>query len=133
MQALSAKLDKFARQCYQDMLVICQAETHMANMDLYRIVDEHLISSMIHKRQLQFTGHCLRMPKNEPANIYVIYQNKIRQSNRCGNPGLTYFEQMSIYLSIDKTVRFLTEGITNYAKDKHLWKLSIAVYKPPAI
>ena len=30
------------------------------------------------------------MPKDEPANIYVIYQSKIRRSNHCGNPGLTY-------------------------------------------
>ena len=76
---------------------------------------------MIHECQLQFTGHCLHIPKDEPANIYVIYQSKIRRSNRQGNPDLTYLDQISKYWSTDKKVRFLAEEITNYAKDKQLW------------
>ena len=61
-QAMTAKLDTFARKCYRIMLGICPAETHMTNTDLYRVADEHLIPQMI--RQLQFTGHCLCMPKD---------------------------------------------------------------------
>ena len=80
-QALTAKLDKFARKCYRIMLGICQAETHMTNTDLYHMADEHPISEMICEHQLQFTGHCLHMPKYETANIYVIYQSKIRQAS----------------------------------------------------
>ena len=95
------------------------------------MADEHPISGTIHEHQLQFTGHCLRMPKDEPANIYVIYQSKIRRSNRRGNPGLTYLDQISKYLSTDKTVRFSAEEIANYAKDKQLWNLSIAMHKLP--
>ena len=83
-------------------------------------------------RQTQFTGHCLRMPKDEPANIYVIYQSKIRQSNCQGNSGFTYLDQISKYQSIDKTVRFSAEEIANYAKDKQLWNLSIAPQKLPS-
>ena len=60
------------------------------------------------------------MPKNEPANIYVIYQSKIKQSNHCRNPGLTYLDQISKYLSTGKAVRFSAEEIANYAKDKQL-------------
>ena len=88
------------------MLSICQAETHMTYTDLYCMADEHVISEMIHEYQLQFTKHCLGMPKDEPANIYVIYQSKIRQSNCHGNPGLTYLSKISKYLGTDKTVRF---------------------------
>ena len=72
------------------------------------------------------------MPKDESTNIYVIYQSKIRQSNRRGNPGLTYLLQISKYMSTDKTVRFLAEEKANYAKDKQLWNLSITVHKSPA-
>ena len=111
---------------------LCKAEMHMANADLYHMADEHTISEMICERQHQFTGHCVRMPKDEPVNIYVIYQSKIRQSNRCGNPGLTYLDQISKYLSTDKTVRFSAEEIANYAMDKQLWNLSITVHKLPA-
>ena len=114
------------------MLGICQAETHMTNMDLYHMADEQPISQTIQDRQLQVTGHCLRMTKDEVANIYVIYQSKIRQSNCHGNPGLTYLDQISKYLSTDKTVRFSAEEIANYAKDKQLWNLSIAMHKLPA-
>ena len=64
-QALTAKLDKFARKYYRIMFDICQAETHMTNTDLYLLADEHPISEMICECQLQFTGHCLHMPKNE--------------------------------------------------------------------
>ena len=84
------------------------------------MADEHPTSEMIRERQLQFTGHWLLMPKDEPTNIYVIYQSKIRWSNRHGNPGLTYLNQISKYLSTDKTVRFSAEEITNYAMDKQL-------------
>ena len=58
---------------------------------------------------------------------FVIYQNKIRWSNCSGNSGLTYLNE--IYLSTDKIVRFSVEEIANYAKDKQLWNLSIAVHK----
>ena len=153
------------------MLGIRQTETHMTNMDPYRMADEHLISEMIRECQLQFTRHCLcqvldgvsvpsseqiyiawqwntcyqrwfastssssrhclRKPKDEPVNIYVIYQTKIRRSNRHGNPGLTYLNQISKYLCTHKTVRFSAEERANYAKDKQLWNLSIDVHKLP--
>ena len=69
------------------------------------------------------------MQKDEPANIYVIYQGKIRPSNSHRNPSLTYHDQISKYLSTDKTVRFSAAEIANYAKDKQLWNLSIAAQK----
>ena len=60
------------------------------------------------------------MLKDEPAKIYVIYQSKIRQSNRHRNPGFTYLDQISKYLSTDKTLRFLADETANYAWDKQL-------------
>ena len=101
-------------------------------MDLYHMADEHQVSEMIWEAQLQFTEYCVCMPKDEPANIYILYQSKIRQSNLHRNPGLTYFNQISKYLSTDKTVRFSDEEIANYDKDKQLWNLNIALHKLPA-
>ena len=69
--------------------------------------------------------------KDEPANIYVIYHSKIRQSNHHRYPGLTYLNQVSKYLSTDKTVRFSAEEIANYAKDKHGWNMSITAHELP--
>ena len=96
------------------------------------MADEQPISETIHERQLQFTRHCVYMPKDEPANIYIIYPSKIRQSNCHRNPGLTYLIQISKYPSTDKTVSFLADEIANYAKDKQLWNLSSAMHKLPA-
>ena len=105
-QVLTLKLDKFARKCYWIMLGICQAEIDMTNTDLYCMAGEYPISETIRECQSQFNGHCFRMPKDEPAKIYVVYQSKIRQSSHCGNPGLTYLDQISKYLSTYRTVRF---------------------------
>ena len=96
------------------------------------MADEHPISEMIRKHQLQLTRRCLSMPEDEPSNVYVIYWSKIRQSNCRRNPGLVYLDQISKYLSTDKTVRFSAEKIANYVEDKQLWNLSIAVHKLPA-
>ena len=93
MLALTAKLDKFARKCYRIMLGKCQIETHMTNTHIYRM--EYPISETLHERQLQFTGHYFRKSKDEPANIYVICQDKIKWSKRRGNPSLTYLDRLS--------------------------------------
>ena len=57
--------------------------------------------------------------------------NNVKHSNHRVNPGLTYLNQISKYLSTDKTVRFSVEEIANYAKDKQLWNLSIATHNLP--
>ena len=72
------------------------------------------------------------MRNDESASIYVLNRSKIRWSNRRGNPGLTYLDQISKYVRTDKTIRFSAEEIANYAKDKQLWNPSIAVHKLPA-
>ena len=71
------------------------------------------------------------MPKDEPANIYVLYQSKIKQSNQCKNTGLKYFDQISRYLSSDRAVKLLAEEITSYAKNKEEWNQNIAMHKYP--
>ena len=45
--------------------------------------------------------------------------------------GLTYLDQISKYLSTDRTISFSADEIASYAKDKQLWNLSIAVHMLP--
>ena len=45
--------------------------------------------------QLKFTGHCIRMPTDEPANRLVIYESKIRSYLLPGAPRKTYINQIS--------------------------------------
>ena len=59
------------------------------------------------ERQLKFTGHCIRMvmSTDEPDNIFVISESKIKSSLRPDAPRTTYLNQMSSYiLPGDKTL-----------------------------
>ena len=60
------------------MLGIKQAEIHMKNDQLYKKVLQRPIRDQIRERQLEFTGHCLRMNKEEPANIAILCKSEIQ-------------------------------------------------------
>jgi hypothetical protein len=67
------KIDVYPRTCYRIMLGLRQSETHTTNEELYRLAGARPITTIIRERQLQFTEHCLRLNKDEPANIYALY------------------------------------------------------------
>ena len=52
---------------------------------------------LLAKRQLKLTGHCIRMPTDEFANRFVIYESKIRSSLQPDAPSTTYLNQISSY------------------------------------
>ena len=83
---LENKLNVFARKAYRIMLDINQADDHLTNQELYRITGQRPLSETIRLRQLQFTGHCLRMPLDEPANIYSIYKSNTKDVGKRGRP-----------------------------------------------
>ena len=74
------------------MLGIKQSREHMTNQSLYQLTGQVPIRETIHirERQLKFTGHCIRMPTDEPANRFVIYESRIKSSLRPGAPRTTY-------------------------------------------
>ena len=89
------KLNVYARTCYRIMLGISQSEAHMTNSRLYKLTGERPITAVIRERQLQFIGHCLRMPRDEPANIYALYTSEIATTHRRGRPNRTYLDQVA--------------------------------------
>ena len=101
-KSLSIKLDVFARKCYRRMIGVVQSEDRMTNKDLYDRVQSAPISTLIRHRQMSFTGHCLRMNQDEPANIYMLYTSNVRASNRRGRPRMSYLDQMSTYMGYDR-------------------------------
>ena len=109
------------------MLGIKQTETHMTNKELYKTTEQKPISSLIREHQLQFIGHCLRMPSDEPANIYALYTS----SHRSEVPSRGYLNQISAYLTSDKRTKLTAEEITKYALTKSSWYKSIAAPKQP--
>ena len=124
------KLDVFVRTCYRIMFEIRQSESHMTNKK-YEKASARPISATIRERQLQFTGHCLRMPTDEPANMYVLYSSNVADTHRRGRGRQTYTDQVSAYLCRDKKIGFCAAEIAAYAKDKSTWrKLVSAPYQP---
>ena len=128
-ETLSKKLDVFARTCYRIMLRINQSEAHMKNEELYRKCAQRPIRELVRERQLKFVGHCLRMDKEEPANIYVLYKSEVGK-NPVGRPRETYLDQISRHISEDKRAKLSAEEIARKARDKSEWYHVVAPHKP---
>ena len=60
------------------MLCIKQLWDHVTNKSLYQLTGP--LHENIRKRQLKFTGHCIRMLTDESANCVFIYESKIKSS-----------------------------------------------------
>jgi hypothetical protein len=105
------------------MFGLQQSDTHATNEELYRLAGARPITTIIRERQLQFPEHCLRMKKDEPANIYALYASNIAPVHRRGSPQRTYTEQISDHLipSEKKKIKSSTAEITKYAQCKPGW------------
>ena len=132
-KTLTNKLDVYARKCYRIMLNINQKKDHITNEALYKMAgNQRKVNEMVRERQLQFTGHCLRLSPDEPANIYMLYQYNIRTEKHQRQPRLTYTKQIANHICSDKTGVLLTaDEIVKYAKNKSDWKKIIAAPKKP--
>ena len=106
----------------------------MTNEQLYRKAGQIPISEEIRHRQLKFLGHILRMDKyssDEPANIYALYESKIKTNNRVGGHRKSYRDQIADYLALDKKDPELRSQINILAHGPD-WNKLIAAPKKPA-
>ncbi|CAF0832206.1 unnamed protein product [Brachionus calyciflorus] len=87
------KLNCLARTFYRIMRGIKQSETHLKNEEFYKIVKQRPISEELRKRQLKFIGNCMRMVPEEPANIYALYQSKVRERDKIVRPTVQYIDK----------------------------------------
>ena len=70
--------DTFSRTFYRIIQEVREAEVHMKNNELYKKVSQRPIRDQIRERQIKFTGHCLRMDKEELPNIqHLQYQQSV--------------------------------------------------------
>ena len=127
-EALTEKLDIFARTCYRIMLGIKQSRDHVTNERLYQQVNQVPVREMIRERQLKFTGHCIRMPTDEPINRFVLYESKVRPSLRPGAQTRTYRQQISSHLLPGEKALEATE-IWKIAVNKSAWNKHFVVSK----
>ena len=87
------------------MLSIKQSRDHVTNQSLYQVTGQVPLHETIRERQLKFTGHCIRMPTDEPANRFFIYESRIKSSLRPGAPRTTYLK-----ISHDKSFEVFIEA-----------------------
>ena len=66
------------------------------------------------------------MDPSEPANIYVLYQSKIKKSSgRLGRPRTTYLDQIAKHIFKDRQIddkKAARDQIFKYASDKSEWQ-----------
>ena len=129
-EALSDRLDTYARACYRTMLGIKQSVDRITNSALYKRVGELPLHETIRERQLNFTGHCIRMADDEPINRFILYESKIRPSLRRGAPRRTYRQQISSYLTPKGEQTLGPEEIRALAKNKDQWRKHFVVPRP---
>ena len=127
-EALIDRLEIFTRTCYRIMLDIKQSRDHVTNQSLYHLTGQAPLCETIRERQLKFTGHCIRMPTDEPANRFVIYESKIRASLRSGAPRTTYLHQISSHILPGEKALEANE-IRKMAVNKSKWSQLFVVSK----
>ena len=71
------------------------------------------------------------MSPEEPANIYALYDSKIKPRNRRGAPFM-YINQISTHLTTDKRTKLDAEEIAKLANDRVFWDSLFVAPKKPA-
>ena len=89
----------------------------MKNQRPFDLTGQAPLRETIYKRQLNFKGHCIGMPIDEPSNRFVIYESKIRLSFRQGAASTNYHHKsLSIILPGEKMLE--ANEIKNMAVNK---------------
>ncbi|CAF1086448.1 unnamed protein product [Brachionus calyciflorus] len=117
----SDTLNYLVRTLYLIICGIKQSKTHMTNEELYKIVKQRLITEELRKRELKCIGQSFRMHLKEPANIYSLYQSKVRELNKIGIPSTQYIERITKFLTNDIKVKLTSVEISKYSIDKESW------------
>jgi hypothetical protein len=87
------------------MLGIVQSESHTTNKQLYAMTGAEPVSTKVRQRQLQFEAHCLRMPPNEPANIYTLYSSNNTSAQNKGKPKRSYVDPTALINLIEIIIK----------------------------
>jgi hypothetical protein len=88
-------------------------------VELYKRVGRpRPVHEIVRERQLRFTGHCLRLQAEEPANLYMLFEYKINTKPKLGRPRHTFMKQISNYLTRDVGPSLRVEEIVRYAQEQ---------------
>ena len=69
---MEIKINAFGTFCYRIMLGI-ERQDCISNKAIYSTTNTEPLVHYVRKRQLEFLGHILRLPEEEPARRYAFY------------------------------------------------------------
>ena len=106
-----------------------EGRDQLTNQSLYQLTVQVPLRETIRERQLKFAGHYIRMPTDEPANRFVIYESRIKSSLRPGAPKTTYLNQISSHILQSGEKSLETGEIRKMAVNKSEWSQHFVVSK----
>ena len=121
-QQQQESLNAFALKCYRTILGINRLD-HVTNNEIYSTIKETPLYNTIKKRQLQFTGHILRMDEKEISHIYALYEPSGIKNKR-GAPKMSYRKYIAKMIS--GNMELTSDEIKRYAMDRSVWKRLIS-------
>ena len=97
-QQQKSMLDSFATSCYRIMLNVKRTDS-ISNAEIYKRVEQKLLSVTLAKRQLICVGHILRRDKTEPISNLALYRPNHGKA-KPGQSGLANIFKMFEYFSL---------------------------------
>ena len=113
------KINSFATSCFRVMLGVKRVD-RVPNSEIYNRTNAKPLIQKVITRQLQFLGHILRLPDEEPAKCYALYTppHGKRRPGRQRMSFLKYIQQrLGDYDDILKP-----EQMAKMAMDRLNWK-----------
>ncbi|KAI8507856.1 hypothetical protein Bbelb_140960 [Branchiostoma belcheri] len=109
------KINSFATSCYRIMLNIKRRD-RVTNDSIYNLTQTSPLIQHVRRRQLNFLGHILRMPEDEPVRLYALYVPSHGRRRR-GRQPTSYFKYVQRLLG-DEHNQLTEKQIANLASDK---------------
>ncbi|XP_078663489.1 uncharacterized protein LOC144906780 [Branchiostoma floridae x Branchiostoma belcheri] len=113
------KINSFATSCYRIMLNIKRRD-RVTNDGIYNLTKTSPLIQHVRRRQLNFLGHILRMPEDEPVRLYALYVPSHGRRRRGRHP-TSYFKYVQRLLG-DEHNQLTEKQIANLASDKGQWR-----------
>ncbi|XP_019644939.1 PREDICTED: uncharacterized protein LOC109485715 [Branchiostoma belcheri] len=113
------KINSFATSCYHIMLNIKRRD-RVTNDSIYNLTQTSPLIQHVRRRQLNFLGHILRMPEDEPVRLYALYVPSHGRRRR-GRQPTSYFKYVQRLLG-DEHNQLTEKQIANLASDKGQWR-----------
>ncbi|XP_035696849.1 uncharacterized protein LOC118430246 [Branchiostoma floridae] len=117
------KINSFATSCYRIMLSIKRID-RVPNSTIYDMTKTKPLIQHVRLRQLNFLGHVLRMPEDEPVSLYALYVSP-HGRRRLGRQPTSYLQYVQ-WLMGDGQIT--PRQLRQLAADRRNWRRLAVAY-----